>query len=148
MITKLKEKLISFDSKKESQITICVIAYCLFAIACIMFTNVTKQFEITCNIIEHIGICLIIIWRAILSIREKRKDIIMRNNIINLILSDYSAVWLYSYLIVIKILQNVNLSEMSSFVAIIVAIILGIIIVIAIDKISLNISKYFNEKLK
>lgn len=148
MITKLKEKLISFDSKKESQITICVIAYCLFAIACIMFTNVTKQFEITCNIIEHIGICLIIIWRAILSIREKRKDIIMRNNIINLILSDYNAIWMYSYLIVIKILQNVNLSEMSSFIAIIVAIILGIIIVIAIDKISSSVSKYFNEKLK
>lgn len=148
-MTKLKEKLISFDSKKESQITICVIAYCLFAIACIMFTNVTKQFEITCNIIEHIGICLIIIWRAILSIREKRKDIIMRNNIINLILSDYKAVWMYSYLIVIKILQNVKFFEKSSvFVACIVAVILGIIIVIAIDKISSNISKYFNKKLK
>lgn len=143
MTKKLKEKLISFDSKKENQITICIIAYLLFVIACIIFTNVTKQFEITCNIIRYIGICAIVIWEAVVSIRRKSKDIIMRNNLINIILSDSKTIFWYSYLIFIMIFSSVKIK-----IPIIIVIILSISIIIAIEIISNKISKHFNNKLK
>lgn len=146
MMTKLKERIMAMDSKKEERITRFLLGYCVIIIACIIFTSITKKFETTCDIMRYIGYCVMLIWIVILGIRKKSKEIVMRNNIVNIILSDYNTVFWGSYLIIITILQSIRF-EISSDISMSL-IILAIIIVISIEIISENVNQYFNKKLK
>ena len=148
MITKIKEKIMDMDSKTEKRITMSIVGYVALVIASIIFTSITKKFEIVIDITQCIGLVLMIIWSAVLAIRRRDREVVMKNKIVNIILSDRYAVMWYTYLITITILRTI-ISKipfgMSSIL--IISTILAIIVVIGIEIISTNVSQYFDKKL-
>lgn len=151
MTTRLKEKIASFDSKKESQITRCMVAFAFVMVFIIIILAKTNQL-ILCNITQVIAIGVLAIWLAIISIREKRKDVIMRNKMTYLILSNKDAVFWYSYIIVMIVINKIVnpwITKLNPEITIIVVgIFIAIIILGVLEIFALEMSEYFNKKLK
>jgi len=143
---KIKEKIMAMNSKTEKRITMIIVGYCALIIASIIFTSITKKFEIAIDITQYIGLVLLIIWSAVLAIRRRDREVVMKNKIVNIILSDRYAVMWYTYLITITILRII-ISKISIKMSSIILLILVIIVVIGIEVISNNVSQYFDKKL-
>lgn len=95
------------------------------------------------SIIALLGVC---IRECFVAIRRKRREIVERNKLTNIILSD-EDVWLYPLLWIMLIIGNMILFVLNIEISFISTIIFIIVMSILTISLSLVLSKFFKKKL-